>query len=295
MIQLWSGTPGSGKSLHCAHEIREDLRLPFGKAKNVISTCYIDTTYCFMNILQELIFTLSRGKIHLYNDDPRAKNFHYIPITEITPKYLYEFAAKYHVYGKEHQTTLILDECVAIFSPTVLSENIKRWNEWDEFFRKHRHLGYNVILIPQSKKLISRKVIEYCEFEVKHYNRKHQGIFGFFLSLVCGGSLFSYSTCWRGTKDKPLEQKFFTYRRLYGSMYNSYSMFDETLQPYKESEKKRLMQEIANTLATYAKRQELPERQRLMTELCKNLMERRNQLEAIETNNGCNGCTSDCG
>lgn len=289
MIQLWSGTPGSGKSLHCAHEVREDLRFK----KNVISTCYIDTTYCFMNKLQELIFNISKGKIHLYNDDPRAQNFHYIPIGEITPQYLYEFAAKYHVFGKEHQTTLILDECVAIFSPTVLSENIKRWNEWDEFFRKHRHLGYNVIIIPQSKKLISRKVIEYCEFEVKHYNRKHHGNFGWILAMVIGG-LFSYSVCWRGTRDKPLEQKFFTYRRLFGSMYNSYSMFDETLQPYKEAEKKRLMQEMANTLAGYAKRQELPERQRLMSELCKNLIERRNQLEAIETNNGSNLCASDC-
>ena len=157
MMSLYVGTPGSGKTLHVAHEIREDLRLPFGKAKNVISTCYIDTSYCFMNKLQELIFTISRGKIHLYNDDPREKLFHYVPIEEITPKYLYEFAAKYHVYGKEYQTLLVLDECVAIFSPTVLSENIKRWNEWDEFFRKHRHLGYEIILIPQSKKLISRK------------------------------------------------------------------------------------------------------------------------------------------
>lgn len=288
MIQLWSGTPGSGKSLHCAHEVREDLRFK----KNVISTCYIDTTYCFMNKLQELIFNISKGKIHLYNDDPRMQNFHYIPIGEITPQYLYEFAAKYHVFGKEHQTTLILDECVAIFSPTVLSENIKRWNEWDEFFRKHRHLGYNVIIIPQSKKLISRKVIEYCEFEVKHYNRKHHGNFGWILAMVIGG-LFSYSVCWRGTRDKPLEQRFFTYRRLFGSMYNSYSMFDETLQPYKEAEKKKLMQEMANTLAGYAKRQELPERQRLMSELCKNLSERRTQFEAIEKNNCGNGCASD--
>ena len=291
MIQLYTGTPGSGKSLHVAHEIREDLRLPFGKNKYVISTCYIDTTYCFMNILQERIFTLSRGKLHLYNDDPRAENFYYIPINEITPKYLYEFAAKHHVFGKEFQTTLVLDECVAIFSPTVLAENVKRWNEWDEFFRKHRHLGYNVILIPQSKRLISRKVIEYCEFEVKHYARKHQGMFGWILSMLCGGSLFSYSTCWRGVK-KPIEQKFFTYRRLYGSMYNSYSMFDETLRPYKEAEKKKLMQEMANTLAGYAKRQELPERQRLMTELCKNLAERRNQLEYMEKNNSTNSCSN---
>lgn len=282
MIQLWSGTPGSGKSLHCAHEIREDLR--FGK--NVISTCYIDTTYCFMNKLQELIFTVSKGKIHLYNEDERQKNFHYIPIGEITPQYLYEFAAKYHVFGKEHQTTLVLDECVAIFSPTVLSENIKRWNEWDEFFRKHRHLGFNIIIIPQAKKLISRKVIEYCEFEVKHYNRKHHGNFGWILSIFIGG-LFSYSVCWRGTKEKPLEQKFFTYRRLYGSMYNSYSMFDETLLPYKEAEKKRLAQELVNVLAARVKQREASERQRLIGELCRNLEGRRKQLEKDSNNNCC--------
>ena len=107
--------------------------------------------------------------------------------------------------------------------------------------------------------------------------------------MLCGGSLFSYSTCWRGVK-KPIEQKFFTYRRLYGSMYNSYSMFDETLRPYKEAEKKRLMQEMANTLAGYAKRQELPERQLLMSELCKNLIERRNQLERMEKGNSVNSC-----
>ena len=278
MISLWSGTPGSGKSLHCAHEVREDLRFN----KYVISTCYIDTTYCFMNPLQEFIFRISKGKLHLYNDDPREKNFYYVPIEEITPKYLYEFAAKHHVFGKEHQTTLILDECVAIFSPTVLSENIKRWNEWDEFFRKHRHLGYNVIIIPQSKRLISRKVIEYCEFEVKHYNRKHHGNFGWILSMLIGG-LFSYSVCWRGVKGKPLEQHFFTYHRLYGSMYNSYSMFDETLLPYKkafeQAEKKRVMQQLVNVLSGELRKREADERKRLMSELSLLLNERRKQLE----------------
>ncbi len=251
MISLWTGTPGSGKSLHCVHEVRDDLR--FGK--NVISTCFIDTSYCFMNPLQELIFKFSKGKVHLYNEDPREKNFYYVPIEEITPEYLYKFAALHHVFGKEYQTTLILDECVAIFSPTVIGEQTQRWNEWDTFFRKHRHLGFNVILIPQSKKLISRKVIEYCEFEVKHFNRKNHGNFGFILSLLFG-SLFSYSVCWRGTHDKPIEQRFFRYKRLYGSMYNSYSMFDSTLQPYKEAERKELMSNLVSILKERVKQLE---------------------------------------
>lgn len=277
MMSLWSGTPGSGKTLHCAHEIKDDLRFN----KNVISTCYIDTTYCFMSKLQEFIFNVTKGKIHLYNEDERQKNFHYIPIEEITPAYLYEFAAKYHKFGKEHQTTLVLDECVAIFSPTVLADNIQRWNEWDEFFRKHRHLGYNVIIIPQSKRLISRKVIEYCEFEVKHYNRKNHGNFGFILSLLFG-SLFSWALYWRGSKEC-LEQHFFRYSYLYGSMYNSYSMFDETLLPYREKAKKELMQQFVDALSV---KRDAEFKKIYMQQLVTALTERRDKLVALdETDN----------
>ena len=105
---------------------------------------------------------------------------------------------------------LTVMSCAAM-AMTMMAVNACAEGEWDTFFRKHRHIGYDVILIPQSKKLIARKVLEYCEFEVKHYNRKHQGTLGWIFSLFLG-SLFSYSTCWRGTKDKPLEQGFFTYK-----------------------------------------------------------------------------------
>lgn len=244
MIQLYSGTPGSGKSLHTAHEIKNKLR----EGKYVISTCFIDTSLCFLNKFQEWWFNKT-GKNLKKKHDVREKNFFYIDIKEITPDYLYRFAAQHHVFGKEHQTIVYLDECVAIFAPTVIGNDVKRWNEWEDFFRKHRHLGYDVILVPQASKLISRKCIEYCEFDVRHFNRKHHGNLGFFLSLICGG-LFSYSVRWRGTKEKPIEQGFFTYKRLYGSMYNSYSMFEETLKPYQEAEKKRLMLELADILKT---------------------------------------------
>ncbi len=251
MIDLWTGTPGSGKSLHMAHQIKDDLRW----GKNVISTSAIDTKLCFMSGFAEWLFNLTKGKIRLYKPDKREHNFHYIDIKDITPDYLYEFAARHHKFGKEHQTIVYLDECVAIFSPTVLTEKV--WNEWDTFFRKHRHIGYDVVLIPQSPRLISRKVKEYAEHEVKHYNRKNHGLFGLFLSLVLG-SLFSYSVCWRGTREAPLSQGFFMYKPLYGQMYNSYCMFDETLLPYKEAYKKK--QEAA-------------------TALCLALIERRKQLE----------------
>lgn len=235
MMSLWTGTPGSGKSLHCAHDIQ--INLKFGK--NIISTCYIDTDLCFYNIFDRFMFNNFGKRRKKPIKDKRKKNFYYVDIHDITPEYLYEFAARFHVFGKEHQTIVYLDECVALFSPTVIGDNVKLWNRWDDFFRKHRHLGYDIVLIPQSAKLISRKVIEYCEYEYRHFNRKNHGMFGFFLALFLGG-LFSWSQYWRGVKSKPLDQGFFTYKPIYGQMYNSYSMFDSTLLPYKkEWEKKK--------------------------------------------------------
>lgn len=116
--ELWTGTPGSGKSLHVAKDIRENLRY----GKKVISTCNIDTDLCFMNKLQEFLFNISKGKIRLYSHDKRAENFYYVPNEYMTVEFLYDFAARYHVYGKEKQTYLYLDECVALFSPTVIGD-----------------------------------------------------------------------------------------------------------------------------------------------------------------------------
>ena len=56
-------------------------------------------------------------------------------------------------------------------------------------------------------------------------------------------------------------------------------MFDETLLPYKQAEKKKLMQEMVNVLAGKLQREEAPERARLMSELGILLNERRKQLE----------------
>lgn len=258
MIQLYSGTPGSGKSLHAAHDIRFNLRI----GRNVISTCFIDTSLCFLNPIQEFIFNKFGKRPRKHKPDKREKNFHYIDINDITPDYLYDFAARHHEFGKEHQTVIYFDECVAIFSPTVIGDDKDKWNRWEDFFRKHRHLGFDCILIPQSAKLISRKVIEYCEFDVRHFNRKHQGFLGFIFSIFVGG-LFSYSTYWRGIKSKPLDSGFYTYKPLYGQMYNSYSMFDSTLAPYKAEWEKK---------------------QALMAQLCGLLIDRQEQLQRGDLN-----------
>lgn len=242
MIEQFTGTPGSGKSLHASREIKTYLNI----GRNVISTCWIDTDMCFLNPFQKWYVNHFKKKPKRIKHDKRADNFHYITNKDLHPDFLYTFAAKYHKFGEEHQTILVIDECQQIFSPTIIGNNVNLFNSWDTFFRIHRHIGYDVILIPQSSKLISRKLIEYCEFETRHFNRKHYGLFGFLMSIFCGG-LFSYTRIWRGTRE-PIEQQFFTYHPIYGLMYNSYSLFDSTLQPFKDKERKKLMQQLANVL-----------------------------------------------
>ena len=87
--------------------------------KRVISTTPIDTRLVFMNVFQRFWFSFTDGKSILYSPDKRQGNFYFIDIMEITPAYLYEFAARHHVEGKEHQTWVYLDECVAIESEYV--------------------------------------------------------------------------------------------------------------------------------------------------------------------------------
>ena len=230
-ITLFSGTVGSGKSLHAAEDIKEKLRW----GRYVISTCNINTTLCFMTKRQERLYNFTKGRIHKFKHDDREKNFYFVDILQITPQYLYEFAAVHHVEGKERQTYLYLDECVAIFSPTCPTmQDLKLWEEWQTFFRMSRQLGYEVILIPQSSKLISRKVVDCCDLDVRHFAQKNHGTAGFFISLFLGGVFTAY-TFWRGDRRECQSQKWYRYKPLYGQMYNSYTLFEGAIRPYKEA------------------------------------------------------------
>lgn len=249
MISLYSGTPGSGKSLHAVHEVQNWLRA----GKRVICTFNCDTDLMFYKPVSRWLFNNFGLRKKRFKRDKRQNNFTYISNDFITPDYLYQYALKNHVEGVENQTTLIIDECVQLFSPTVIGNQPAKWNKWETFFRVHRHLGYNVILIPQSAKLLSRKVLEYCEYDVRHYNRKNQGVFGWLLSLFLHG-FFSYHTYWRGIKGDSLDTGYFTYKPIYGKMYNSYVLFSDTLKPYqREWEQKKILLSKLCTELNYIK------------------------------------------
>ena len=88
MIEFYSGTPGSGKSLHVAKRIWIKL---FIKKQNVIAN---------FNINQEL-----------YNKKKKKGMFDYITNMELTPDYLIEYALLNHKPGIENQTFLFSFSC----------------------------------------------------------------------------------------------------------------------------------------------------------------------------------------
>ena len=193
MIYFYSGTPGSGKSLHMAKDIFIKLNT---KKQNVIANFTIN----------EDLLKQKRGK------------FIYCDNCEISPKWLIKYALKNHTMGKEGQTLVCLDECQVLFNPREFTRADRL--EWITFFTQHRKLGYNFILVSQNDRLIDRQIRALIEYDVKHrkVNNFKVGIFLPFPAFVS-------VTYWYGVRER-IGAEFFFYRKKLGKLYDSYKMFD---------------------------------------------------------------------
>ena len=209
MVKFYSGTPGSGKSFHTALEMMQTLH----RKKNVISTVNIDMQKVTKN-----------GK-------KKTGEFVYVPILEIEPKFLYQYAVKNHKKGSEGQTLLVIDECQIIFDARSFQK--KERTDWILFFSRHRHLGYNVILISQQDRMVDRQIRGMFEYEYKH--RKINNFGALWMLPI---TMFVVVQYWYGTRDLRIGSQFLRYRRRIGSIYDSYTMFDEFIEEYRERETK---------------------------------------------------------
>lgn len=201
MVFTYTGTPGSGKSLHCAEKIIFHLK----HGKRVICNFPIN--------------------VNIINKKYR-KNFYYIPDSELTPHYLFEFAKAYHKKMKEDQTFLIIDEAQRLF-PIDRVYLMRR--EWEQFFQLHRHYGYSIILVTQNMSYINKGIRIQTEYEVKHRKINNYGFGGLILTLL-HIPLFVSLTYWQGTREK-IYSDFFLYRRKYGKFYNTFANFDTGYSP----------------------------------------------------------------
>lgn len=199
MIEMYNGTPGSGKSLHMAKRIRNRA----GLAKKP-TICNFDVTI------------------------PGKENSDYvicIDNSELTPKFLKDYSKEYFKdkKRKESQILLMVDEAQIPF-------NAREWNkpgrkEWLDFFTNHRKYGYDIILICQFPKMLDSQIRSLVEYQYIHRKISNFGALGFLMSLIFLGKLFCCVKVWYPIGEK-VGSTFFTARKKYYTIYDTFKCFD---------------------------------------------------------------------
>lgn len=168
MIYIYTGTPGSGKSLHVAEKIRARVQRGGVVITNFIYNCEV-------------------LRVKEYSGYMRIKN------EDLTPEFLVDFSDYYKdvvkkvKHLKEESITLVIDECQLIF-------NSRDWKHqdrmgWISFFSQHRKLGYEIILVAQDKEMIDKQIRALIEYEIIHRKVKNINKIAALISMVAGGGL----------------------------------------------------------------------------------------------------------
>lgn len=202
MIYLYSGTPGSGKSLHQASDIYYWLR----NGKNCITNFPVNT---------DIIKSKHKGEV-LFVDNDNLK-----PELLIVYSQLYFKSHKF----KEGALRVYIDECQLLF-------NAREWNisgrsEWLSFFTQHRKYGYDIYLVAQFDRMIDRQIRSLIEYEVIHRKVKNFGKWGFIFNLLAGGNLFVSVKIWYPMRER-ISSEYFKGNSRYFELYNTYNTFNST-------------------------------------------------------------------
>lgn len=215
MIYLYSGTPGSGKSLHTASKIYWWLR---------------NKRPCICN------FAINTSKIYRWRQNVDLP-FLEIPNDEITPEYLIEYAHKYfadkHRPVREGQLLLVLDECQLLFNSREWQRSGRQ--QWLSFFSQHRKYGYDIILVAQFDRMIDRQIRSLIEYEYIHRKVSNFGIKGKIFSLLALGNLFVCVKMWYPLKER-IGAEFFRAHKRYYSLYDTFGDFS-ALEPETETDR----------------------------------------------------------
>lgn len=207
MIEIYTGTPGSGKSLHCASEIYNNVRR--GRP-------------CIGNF-----------KFKAYSCNPKGNGgYIYIPNKSedgicICPDFLIWFSEyiqkKENIRRiKEDYITLIIDECQLIFNNREWSKEGRP--EWISFFTQHRKLGYHIILIAQNKEMIDKQIRAIIEYEIIHRKVVNIGKMGWIFDKIYGGGMHICVKVYLPINQKVGSEIYRADREIY-QLYDSYNRF----------------------------------------------------------------------
>lgn len=200
MIYLYSGTPGSGKSLHVSRV------LYFQLLKGWPAVCNFD-------------FATDKIKRRRLGDFVSFSN------DELRPDVLIRYSQNYFATHRfvEGRILLVIDECQLLF-------NARDWNAksraaWLSFFTQHRKYGYDIILVAQFDRMLDRQIRCLIEYEQIHRKVSNYGFWGKLISVATVGKLFVSVKVWYPLREK-VGSEFFKAKRRYYHLYDTYKHFE---------------------------------------------------------------------
>jgi len=202
-IDVFTGVPGSSKSLHAARLVRYALDRKYPRP--VIAN-----------------FPLS----------PRAKvmhpeEFHFIANEDMTAGKIIDFADD---YWSEHPDSFREDYILLVIDEAQLLFNSRRWSDrarmsYLEFLSQSRKYGIRVVLIAQSAKMIDNQFRMLIEREYNHRRITSMGPVGALLALPFRGRLFLVVRYLYQSNER-LGMELLTASKADMRMYDSYARFN---------------------------------------------------------------------
>lgn len=204
MVILYTGTPGSGKSYHATAQVH-------------------NCTKHGLNVIANFAVKLP---------EKQQRKFFFVPTEKITVDFLLKFVKDHHVYGKERQTLLMIDEASILFNSRDYAR--KDRSDWVKFFSQHRKLGYDVILITQQDRSLDRQIRGQIEYNYIHRKLTNFGIKGWIIRFIT----FKQFVCvhiWYPIKTR-MDCEYFRIKKKIADSYDTFSMFDDKEKTENESQ-----------------------------------------------------------
>lgn len=204
-IHIFTGVPGSGKSLHAAAIAREclDRRNP----RLVIANFELAKDAPIQGSARDL--------------------FQYVPNSEMSADRITSLAENFWSQSgrpfREDYITLILDEAQLLFNSRLWSSKDRM--SYLEFLSQSRKVGVKVILVAQATKMIDNQFRMLIEVEHNHRRVSSIGPIGQLLTLLCGGRLFLCVRYLYQVNER-LGMDLYRFSKRDMAMYDSWTRFD---------------------------------------------------------------------
>lgn len=197
MIEIYTGYPGTGKSLHVAQRVRAVARRGYPVISNVR-------------------YVLDKGRSI------------YVPNSRLTPRWLEDYGQEYWQgkgQVKEGSILLVIDEAQLIL-------NARDWQDparmsWLGFFSQHRKLGYSVVLVAQTRDMLDKQVRLLAEEYVAHVRLDRMRVLGPIISALALAHpvvlcVHRYAGVRQDSKDARLRSEYVIGRKSLYRVYDSY-------------------------------------------------------------------------